>query len=178
MNKRSMVFLCLCIGLFLGGKAAYIGFAGLYSIQNQAKYDERTEGTQKDMKEEIDSMQDNKKAIEDVYHAMYQYELTKDVEHLADILSDDYVLIHMTGMRQSKTEYLRCVRDGELNYFSEETHHISVDLQGETAVLTGQSRVNAAVFGGSRHTWPLQLVISMEKKNGKWLMAEAKASTY
>jgi hypothetical protein len=178
MNKRIMVFLCLCIGVLLGSGAAYIGYAGLYSIQNQAKYDERTEVKQTDMKEEIDSTQDDKKAIEDVYHAMYQYELTKDVEHLSDILSDDYVLIHMTGLRQSKAEYLRCVRDGELNYFSEETHHVSVDLQGEKALLTGQSRVNAAVFGGSRHTWPLQLVISMEKKNGKWLMVEAKASTY
>lgn len=177
MNKRKLVVLFLCMGIFLGG-AVYMDFAGVYSIVGHEKYEGSSKGKQKDTKEEFEAMLDDKKAIEDVYHAMYQYELTKDVEQLSNILSDDYVLIHMTGMRQSKAEYLRSVRDGELNYFSEETHHISVELQGETAVLTGQSRVNAAVFGGSRHTWPLQLVISMKKKNGKWLMTKANASTY
>jgi hypothetical protein len=123
-------------------------------------------------------MQEDQKAIEAVYHAMYRYEITKDVDNLANILSDRYVLVHMTGLEQSKEEYLTCVRNGQLHYFSEETDHLSIEVQGDTAVLTGQSRVNAAVFGGSRRTWPLQLVISMEKKNGTWLMSRAQASTY
>ena len=177
MKKKIRVSLCLLAGVSLCG-AAYGGSARLYNTQNQLAYDKRTKVKQKNMKEENNLMQDDKKAIEDVYHAMYQYELTKDVEQLSGLLSDDYVLIHMTGMHQSKEEYLRCVRDGELRYFSEETDHIYVDLQGDKAVLTGQSRVNAAVFGGSRHTWSLQLVISMEKHNGRWLMTRAKASTY
>ena len=177
MNKKIMVSLCLLVGVSLCG-IVYVGSAGLYNTQSQEEYGKRTEVKQTDMKEENNLMQDDKKAIEDVYHAMYQYELTKEVGHLAGILSDDYVLIHMTGMQQSKEEYLRCVRDGELSYFSEETDHIYIDLQGDKAVLTGQSRVNAAVFGGSRHTWSLQLVISMEKHNGRWLMTGAKASTY
>ena len=126
-----------------------------------------------------DQMAKDEKAIRAVYDAMYEDELSRNIDHLSGLLTDDYVLIHMTGMHQSKEEYLRCVRDGELHYFTAETEHVSIEMQGEDrAVLTGQSRVNAAVFGGGRHTWPLQLVITMVKQNGRWLMDEAVASTY
>lgn len=181
MKKKFWVSLCLLAGVSVcGAIAAYVGSTGLCGIQKQATYDaDKTVGENKEtMKADNNRAQDDKKAIEGVYHAMYQYELTKDVGSLSGILSEDYVLIHMTGLHQSKSEYLRCIRDGELNYFTEETDHVSIDLQGDTAVLTGQSRVNAAVFGGSRHIWPLQLVITMKKQNGKWMMTDAKASTY
>ena len=127
----------------------------------------------------VDQIAKDEKAIRAVYDAMYEDELSRNIDHLSGLLTDDYVLIHMTGMHQSKEEYLRCVRDGELHYFTAETEHVLIEMQGEDrAVLTGQSRVNAAVFGGGRHTWPLQLVITMVKQNGKWLMNEAVASTY
>lgn len=127
----------------------------------------------------VDQIAKDEKAIRAVYDAMYEDELSRNIDHLSGLLTDDYVLIHMTGMHQSKEEYLRCVRDGELHYFTAETEHVLIEMQGEDrAVLTGQSRVNAAVFGGGRHTWPLQLVITMVKQNGRWLMDEAVASTY
>ncbi len=89
---------------------------------------------------------------------------------------EDFILIHMTGMRQPKAEYLRCVREGELNYFSEQTDNIFVDVENKK--LIGQSKVNAAVFGGSRNTWRLQLAFDVEKINGKWILKFARASTY
>lgn len=174
MNKKAMVLLSLFIAVFVSG-VAYMKDVKLYNPQKQIK---TIEGSKKTVEEEAGSMQDDRKAIEGVYHAMYQYELAKDVEHLSNLLSDDYVLIHMTGLQQPKEEYLRCVREGQLNYFSEETDQIAIEFHGDTAMLTGRSRVNAAVFGGSRHTWPLQLVISMKKMNGRWMMTKAQASTY
>ena len=66
-----------------------------------------------------------------------------------------------------------------MNYFTETTEHIYVELvSDDKAILTGQSNVEAAVFGGSRNTWPLQLVFGAEKKKGKWILTGAKASTY
>lgn len=118
-------------------------------------------------------------AIKTVYNEMYEYEISKDIDKLGSLLSENYVLIHMTGLHQSKAEYLNSVRDGNLNYYTAETDQVTVDLQSDSkAVLVGRSRVNAAVFGGSRNTWRLQLVIDMEKQNGRWLMTRAQASTY
>lgn len=116
--------------------------------------------------------------LKDLYREMWQALLSKDIATLKKIHSEDFVLVHMTGLNQSKAEYLRCVRDGELNYFSEETENIFIKLNGDTAKLIGQSKVNAAVFGGGRHTWRLQLAFDVKKIGGKLILTYAKASTY
>lgn len=114
--------------------------------------------------------------LKDLYHEMWQALLTKDISTLEKIHADDFVLIHMTGLRQPKAEYLRCVYDGILNYFSEQTENIFVDV--EKGKLIGQSKVNAAVFGGGRNTWRLQLDFNVEKIIGRWIFKSARASTY
>ena len=114
--------------------------------------------------------------LKDLYQEMWQALLTKDISTLEKIYADDFVLIHMTGLHQPKAEYLRCVHDGTLNYFSEQTDNIFVDV--EKGKLIGQSKVNAAVFGGGRNTWRLQLDFDVEKIIGRWILKSARASTY
>ena len=116
--------------------------------------------------------------IQGMYNAMYRYMISKDVARLGGLLDDSFVLIHMTGMRQPKTTYLRAIQDGTLNYFSEELENVDVTINQSRASLVGQSRVCAAVFGGSRHIWRLELDIDLVRRDGKWLMTEARASTY
>ena len=118
----------------------------------------------------------DERQLKDLYQEMWQALLMKDIETLDKIHAEDFVLIHMTGMRQPKNEYLRCVREGELNYFSEQTENIFIDAVNKK--LVGQSKVNAAVFGGSRNTWRLQLAFDVEKINGHWILKSARASTY
>ena len=123
------------------------------------------------------SVSDEQK-LKTLYREMWQALLAKDIATLDKIHSDDFVLVHMTGLNQPKEEYLRCVRDGELNYFTEDTENIFIEVNGDTAKMTGQSKVNAAVFGGGRHTWRLQLAFDVKKISGKWIFIYAKASTY
>ena len=68
--------------------------------------------------------------------------------------------------------------DSTLNYYSATHEDMQVKVNGDTAVLTGRSRVNAAVFGGGKHTWRLQLRFQLVKNNGEWHFAMASASTY
>ncbi len=113
-----------------------------------------------------------------LYREMWRWLIEKNIEKLDEIHSDDFVLVHMTGMQQPKAEYLRSVREGVLNYFSEDTDNVTVKISGDRAKLIGQSRVNAAVFGGGRHTWRLQLAFDVEKISGKWILIHGVASTY
>ena len=46
--------------------------------------------------------------------------------------------------------------NGTLNYYSAEHEHLPIEMSGDTAVLTGQSYVAAAVFGGRKSNWHLQ----------------------
>ena len=68
--------------------------------------------------------------------------------------------------------------DSTLNYYSATHEDMQVKVNVDTAVLTGRSRVNAAVFGGGKHTWRLQLRFQLVKNNGEWCFAMASASTY
>ena len=113
-----------------------------------------------------------------LYREMYRYMISNDTASLGKMLSDDFVLVHMTGMRQSKQDYLRAIANGTLNYYSEELDAAPVQIEGDHARIKGQSRVNAAVFGGGRHTWRLQLDISLKPVGDDWIMTGATASTY
>ena len=116
--------------------------------------------------------------IESCYEQMYQGMLDKDRELLDEVLHDSFVLIHMTGMRQPKEEFISAVVDGTLNYYTASHQRMDVDIAGDNAVLVGKTLVNAAVFGGRQHTWRLQQDLKLVKENGTWKITEARASTY
>ena len=120
----------------------------------------------------------DQEAIENCYRRMYRGMVDKDRGILSEVLEDSFVLVHMTGMRQGKEAFIRAVEDGTLNYYSADHERISVDVQGNAAVLTGQSVVRAAVFGGGTGTWRLQLRMKLMQSGGSWKITEAKASTY
>ena len=93
-------------------------------------------------------------------------------------------IVHRQG--QDMTVKLTAVIDkngstpenGTLHYYSVEDDEISITVNGTTAEMTGRSRVNAAVYGGGRHTWRLQMKSKLAKNDGRWQFVESKASTY
>ena len=121
---------------------------------------------------------DDKQQIERLYEQMYRAMVEKDTATLDRVHTPEFVLIHMTGMRQTKADYLQAIADGTLNYYSAENERMDVTVDGDHATLIGRSRVTAAVFGGGRHTWRLQLSFRLAKRDGQWLFTESRASTY
>lgn len=120
----------------------------------------------------------DKEQIIQLYREMYTAMVNKDRAELERVHDDSFVLVHMTGMRQSKQDYINAIMDGTLNYYAASHEDMQVEVKGDTAVLIGKSRVTAAVFGGGKHTWRLQLRFQLVKKNGEWRFALASASTY
>lgn len=125
-------------------------------------------------------MSEDEEACAELYRELCARSAAKDGDGLRELFAPGYVLVHMTGMRQTADEYVAAVLDGTLNYYSIE--HDSIDVQvapdGETARIRGRSRTLAAVFGGGKHTWRLQQDLRAVKRDGKWLLAESRASTY
>lgn len=113
-----------------------------------------------------------------LYEQMYRAMIAKDIDTLGKLHADDFVLTHMTGMKQPKHAYLEAIANGTLNYYSAVTEHLDMAIEGDKAMMTGRSRVLAAVFGGGKHTWSLQLRFTLRKENGHWLFVSARASTY
>lgn len=121
---------------------------------------------------------DDKELLMQCYHKMYQGMIQKDMNLLDEVLDESFVLVHMTGMRQTKKQYMDYIANGTLNYYSEKTDGIDITVSGESAQFVGKSKVNAAVFGGGKNLWRLRLSMKAIKRNGKWYFTEAKASTY
>ena len=122
-------------------------------------------------------MSDKDKIIK-LYEEMYSAMINKDRTELERIHDDSFALIHMTGMKQSKSEYISAIINGTLNYYSAVHGDMEVVVNGDTASLTGKSKVTAAVFGGGRHTWRLRLDLELIRKNGDWYFTLAHASTF
>ncbi len=116
--------------------------------------------------------------IANLYKEMYKAMIAKDLNAMSKIHANSFVLVHMTGTRMNKDEYLAAVKDGTLNYYTAEHDDISVNVDGNKAALCGKSRVNAAVYGGGNHTWHLQQDMTLEKIGGEWKFTYSKASTY
>ena len=123
-------------------------------------------------------MRNEKELIRSAYKKMYDGMIAKDEGILREVLDESFVLVHMTGMRQSRDEYIRYILRGTMNYYSEAPVKLEAKVNGNTAMLKAQSCVEAAVFGGGRHTWRLQLDMTAEKKDGVWKFTDAVASTF
>lgn len=123
-------------------------------------------------------MKTDEEIIKDLYRDYWRYMIEKNAEGLRRIMSDDYYLLHMTGVRQSKEEFIKGLLGGTFNYYSAEHDGIDVEIGGENAKMTGKSRVLAAVYGGGKHLWRLRGDFTLRKENGSWKLTSSKASTY
>ncbi len=121
---------------------------------------------------------DDREAIRELYREYWRYMIDKDVRNLKRLMADDYVLMHMTGVQQSRETFLSGLKDGTFNYYSAEHESIEVTVNGDTARMIGKSRVTAAVYGGRISSWKLRGDFTLRKENGAWLMTGSKASAY
>ena len=101
--------------------------------------------------------------IREAYIRMYEGMITKDEAILRDVLDDS----------------IGAILNGTLNYYSAKHENMPVEISSDgTAVLTGQSYVAAAVFGGGRSNWRLQQKCSFKKVDGTWKITRSVTSTY
>ena len=116
--------------------------------------------------------------IQALYLCLYDGMVRKDCAMLERVLDDRFVLIHMTGLRQSKEEFIAAVLDGTLNYYSVRQEALPVTVRGDRGELIGRAQVTAEVFGSRRETWPLQQDLVLEKVDGNWKIVQSTASAY
>ena len=116
--------------------------------------------------------------IQALYLCLYDGMVRKDRTMLDRVLDDRFVLIHMTGLRQSKAEFIAAVLDGTLNYYSVRQEALPVTVRGDRGELIGRAQVTAEVFGSRRETWPLQQALILEKVDGSWKIVQSTASAY
>ena len=120
----------------------------------------------------------DKELVRKLYIDLCEASINKDLIKLDKILSDDYVLVHMTGMKQTKEDYLESVKSGELSYFESKHESIDVNVNGDDATIIGKTKTLASPFGTSKSWWNLRQDLKAKKIDGKWILMYSKASSY
>ena len=121
---------------------------------------------------------DDAELIRELYREYWRCMIAKDADGLRGMMTDDYTLLHMTGVKQSAEVFLKELLDGTINYYSADHDSIEVTVSGDQASMIGRSRVLAAVYGGGKHSWRLRGDFTLRKEKGRWKLSSSGASTY
>ena len=121
---------------------------------------------------------DDTNILKQLYIDLCDASVNKNQTKLYEILADDYVLIHMTGMVQSKKDYINSVMNGELKYYESIHENIEVSINGDKATIIGKTKTLASLFGSSKSWWNLRQDLKAENREGKWILVQSKASTF
>ena len=116
--------------------------------------------------------------ITELYKDYWDYMIEKNIEGLKNLMTSDYCLFHMTGVKQTADEFLEGMKNGTFNYYSAIHDEIKVVVDDDSASMIGKSRVVAAVYGGGKGSWRLQGDFTLRKENGNWKFTSSRASTY
>lgn len=121
---------------------------------------------------------EDRQIVENMYKELAQASIDRNLEKLDILLADEYVLVHMTGMHQSKKDYMNSVNSGELKYYDLVHESIEVKLNGDKAEVIGKTKTLASPFGSSKSWWRLRQDMKFEKRNNRWYIVYSKASMY
>ena len=107
-------------------------------------------------------------AVLKAFETMQQAMIDKDMDTLDAVIKDDIIFIHMSGKQQTKAEYFAEIRNGTLNYYGYHIADLHISVDGDHAVLTCTTTLDAKVYGFSG-SWDLHTNAYFEKINGEWI---------
>lgn len=91
-----------------------------------------------------------------------------DIETMREIISEDMVFVHMSGMRQTREEYFADVADGSLTYYAIGMANPVIEIDGSRAIVTYTAILNANAYG-ARGTFRMQGSHHYENRDGAWI---------
>lgn len=110
-------------------------------------------------------------AVLETYERFEHAMIDKDIDTLNDLVTADKTFTHMSGKVQTKEQFFGEIEEGTLNYYSYKLNSPVVTVDGDTALLTGSTTLEAKVYGASG-TWTLKTNQHFVKQDGKWLLTD------
>ena len=91
-----------------------------------------------------------------------------DIEALREIVSEDMIFTHMSGMQQTREEYFADIAAGRLNYFTIGIENSQISVDDDNAEITFTSVLNANAYG-ARGTFRMKGTHYYENRDGEWI---------
>ncbi|MDO5616008.1 MAG: nuclear transport factor 2 family protein [Cruoricaptor ignavus] len=128
-------------------------------------------------KMKIENKNTDELQILELTRKLTQLMIEKNVQEINKIVDADFTLTHITGYVQSKAEWFNEIETENMKYYSYKEVKTSVKIEGDKATFVGQNLLDARIWG-SRNTWRLQQTMSLEKRNGEWIILKSVATTF
>lgn len=116
-------------------------------------------------------------ALRECWAAMREAMELGDVAGLDALLGEEYTLTHMTGLVQSKRDWLAAIDAGQMTYHRIDDVEIAVAAAGSAPVVTVRTMTEATIYGFAG-TWPLQLRSVYRPQSGEWVASDTVATTW
>ena len=95
---------------------------------------------------ETDTMDQEKQAVLQVFEAMQQAMIDKDLDTMRRITAEDKTFTHMSGKTQTREEFFAEIRNGTLNYYNYEIRNLQITVNDDTAHLSADVTLTAKVY--------------------------------
>ena len=117
---------------------------------------------------DIDTL--NRDELEVLYtQARYCQAMTDaDIDTMRELVSEDTIFTHMSGMQQTREEYFADVANGRLRYFTIGIENPEIKVDEDKARITYTSILNANAYG-ARGTYRMKGTHVYEKRDGAWI---------
>ena len=119
--------------------------------------------------EEKKSMEQMKREIEKYLQDWNAAMIAADTVRLSTMMDDGIILRHITGMTQTKQEWLEEVAGGSMKYHKIETRNVIINTQGNNSANVSFTSAITATIWGSYGTWTLRGSMKLMKRNGRWI---------
>lgn len=98
--------------------------------------------------------------------------IAADTTKLGAIMDDAIILRHISGMTQTKGEWLEEVASGSMTYHNIVKRDVKMILNDDGSVVVSFTSVITATIWGSHGTWTLKGSMRLKKRGGHWIRVE------
>lgn len=98
--------------------------------------------------------------------------IAADTVRLGAMMDDGIILRHITGMTQTKREWLEEVASGSMKYHKIEKRDVVVTSNSDGSASVSFTSVITATIWGGYGTWTLSGTMRLVKRSGRWIRVE------
>lgn len=97
-----------------------------------------------------------------------------DIDTMSKYIADDATFTHMSGLTQTKDEYLADIASGELDYINISQEDVVITVEGDRATVSHTSVMEANAYG-AYGTYRMGGTSHLVKQNGLWVRGKRPA---
>lgn len=117
------------------------------------------------------------KKLHEIYRTLVDGMIEKDTHAIDRIMMDGSHIIHITGYKQKKCEWLQDVQSETMKYYSVREEFLEIIYREKTARVIARNLVDART-DGYRNVWPLELTIFLAKFGKEWMISNIETKMY